>query len=368
MAAGRPYSALVPTVGLVSFRLGGGDGVSVEAEKWAAALRSLGLSVRTFAGAGRADELLPGLGLPDAQGVLPSPPPTPATLRRAFDGCDVVVVENLCSLPLNPPAADAVATALRGRPAVLHHHDLPWQRAHLAHLDGPPDDPSWRHVTINEVSRRDLAGRGIEAVTVYNRFDVSVAPARRPDVRRALGLDDAVPVVLQPTRALVRKNVAAAVALAEELGGVYWLLGPAEDGYGEELGRLLRAARCPVLQAFPAVEGCTMTDVYAACDVVALPSTWEGFGNPTVESAVHRRPLAVGPYPVARELAAFGFEWFWFGGEPSGPGGRRVEELGEWLAAGGDQGLLARNRAVAEGHFDLAGLPAVLAGVLEGLV
>jgi glycosyltransferase involved in cell wall biosynthesis len=367
----------VPTIGLVSFRLGGGDGVSVESAKWAAALAALGHSVRLVAGAGGADVLLPGLGLPDDHGAVP-PAPDVDSLRHAFAGCDVVVVENLCSLPLNPSAAEAVAAALRGRPAVLHHHDLPWQRPHLAHLDGPPDDPSWRHVTINEASRFDLAARGIAAQTVYNRFDLSSEGGRRSAVRRALEVDDAARVVLQPTRALPRKNVAAAVALAERLGAVYWLLGPAEDGYGEELERVLRAARCPVRRGLPSggdpvAEGrsggsWTMVDVYAACDVVALPSTWEGFGNPTVESAVHHRPLAVGPYPVARELAAFGFEWFWFGEEPVGPGGRRVEALGEWLDGGADQGLLARNRSVAQAHFDLAGLPAVLAAVLEGLV
>jgi glycosyltransferase involved in cell wall biosynthesis len=100
-----------------------------------------------------------------------------------------------------------------------------------------------------------------------------------------------------------------------------------------------------------------MTDAYAACDAVVLPSTWEGFGNPSVESATHRRPLAVGRYPVAHELAAFGFRWF--DAEDPGP-------LCAWLDAPDDE-LLPHNQRVAATHFNVADLPDRLARVLESL-
>jgi glycosyltransferase involved in cell wall biosynthesis len=341
-----------PVAAVVSFRLGGTDGVAVEAAKWAWALGQLGWGVVTVAGEGPVDRLLPGLAM-DAER-----PPSAKDLDVALADADLVVVENLCSLPLNEAAADAVAAALRGRPAVLHHHDLPWQRARFAGAPPPPHDPLWAHVTVNDLSRRQLAGRGIPATVVFNAFDTEPPAGRRDAVRAALGLSEDQTVVLQPTRAIPRKNVEAAIALARALGAVYWLLGPAEEGYGPQLHRLLAGAGVPVRHGpAPGQARTAPEDAYAACDVVALPSTWEGFGNPSVESAVHRRPLAIGPYPVAGELAAFGFRWF------------SPQDVGPLAAfvADPDEALLDHNHEVARRHFSLAQLPARLQAVLEGL-
>jgi mannosylglucosylglycerate synthase len=322
--------------------------VSVVAGHWSEALRRLGLRVRAVAGDGRADRLLPGLAMDAAPG-----PDLGGRLIEALDGADLVVVENVCSLPRNPAATAALAGVLAGRPAILHHHDLPWQREEFGDLPGwPPDDPAWRHVTINEHSRKELADRGLAATTVYSGFPVP-GPGRRELARARLGIAPGRRLLLQPTRAIPRKNVPAGLAMAEALGADYWLTGPSEDGYGPELERLLAAARGRVHRRIP--EGLTVDDAYAACDAVVLPSTWEGFGAPLIEASLHRRPLAVGDYPVARELAAFGFRWF-----PS----HDPAPLRAFLDRP-DVALLEWNHAIARRSFSLDALAARLVALLE---
>ncbi len=325
----------------MSFRLGGTDGVSVAAAGWARVLDDLGHRVVTVAGHGPVDRRVPGLAWPG-----PVDPPDRGELADALADADLVVVENLCSLPLNPPATEVVASVLRGRPAVLHHYDLPWQRERFAHLGvagsgWPPDDPSWRHVTVNRLSRVQLAERGIDATVIHPGFDVDQAAGDRAGTRAALGVGDDQTLLLHPVRAIARKAVPAALALAGALHAHYWLSGPAEEGYRDELDRMLAQAPAATLhRPFPT----GAADAYAAADAVVFPSRWEGFGNPLIEAAIHRRPLAVHRYPVATEIAELGFRWF-----PADDAAPLARHL-----ARPDPGLHDHNAALAREHFSLA--------------
>lgn len=344
-----------PVATFVSYRLGGTDGVSIEAEKWMGALESLGFTPRRVAGElfgtnRPGDVVVPWLALepsPDA------PVPDAGAFRAILDAGEVTIVENVCSLPLNLAAARTVAESLgrtRSR-VVLHHHDLPWQRPRTERVtDLPPRPPGALHVTINARSRDELAQRGITAVEITNAFDVDAPAGRRTETRRDLGFEDDEIVVLQPARAIPRKNVPAALRFAEALHSLvaarpvrFWLTGPTEDGYEGALDELLAATAVPVTLGL----GASPADAYAAADVVVFPSTVEGFGNPVIESIIARRPLVVGHYPVLDEILTHGFELF------------RVDEpeaVAKWLAEP-DAALLDRNLARAREHYALANLP-----------
>jgi mannosylglucosylglycerate synthase len=338
----------VAQIVVVSFRLGGTDGVAIESAKWVSALTTLGHRVRTVAGEGEADVLIPSLAI-DAASSTSMP-----DVESAFADADLVIVENLASLPLNPDARDVVYHVLERRPALFHHHDLPWQRPHLTHLEGPRVGPLWRHVTINELSRLELLERGIDAVTIMNSFDCEPPRGHRDATRRALEIASER-LVLMPSRALPRKNVEGALALCEALNAVFWLLGPAEDGYETALEQLIGAANVEVRRGLPA--GFDVHDAYAACDLVVMPSTWEGFGNPVLESVTHRRPLALYPYPVACEIIDYGFRFF---------------DLGDVVAIKSflenpDYEMYAHNVAIAVQHFNVASLPARLSDLLDSM-
>jgi glycosyltransferase involved in cell wall biosynthesis len=308
---------------VVSFRLGGADGVAIEAQKWAWALGELGYHVRRVAGAiedhGRPDDLvLPGLSFDAAGGQSTTAPVDAGAISAALDGADLVVIENICSLPLNIEAAHAVARAAEehhGR-VVFRHHDLPWQRRHLAHLatELPPRLNGALHATINLRSRRELEARGFAgATTVHTYFDLDPAPGDRAATRAQFGFGDDALVVLQPSRAIERKNVPGAVRFASYIARRapdrdvrLWVAGPAEEGYADTLARIVERSDVPVTIG----RADQVADAYAACDVVVFPSTWEGFGNPVIESIAARRPCAAFPYPVLSEIVAAGVRTF----------------------------------------------------------
>ena len=327
----------MPRIAIVSYRLGGTDGVSIEADKWRWAFESLGHEVQTIAGGGAPDVLITGMGMYD--------PPTDLEpqLREALEGFDLVVVENVISLPLNESLRECLYRVLENRVAIFHHHDLSLDRPAMSHLEPPRKNPLWTHVVINEHSQKLLNRVGVGSLLMRNRFEINPPLGDRDNTRRELGLDDEL-LALFPSRIIERKNPARALRFANQIDATLWILGDVEDSYDKEFNDLAALQVRPFRhRRSPG----TIDDAYAASDVVVVSSNWEGFGNPVIESVTHRRPLAVHNYPILHEIMQFGFAFF----DIHDP-----DTLRRFLASP-NPAIFDANLAIAAEHFNLDDLP-----------
>lgn len=101
---------------------------------------------------------------------------------------EALIIENALTIPINLPLGLALTEfiAETGYPAIAHHHDFYWERQRFMnnsvqdYLDAafPPNLPSIRHVVINSVQAKQLALRvGVNAVIIPNVMDFDSPPA-----------------------------------------------------------------------------------------------------------------------------------------------------------------------------------------------
>lgn len=334
---------------IISFRLGQRDGVSIEAEKWRQMLADEGHQVTTMAGEGKADLVLPYLSMHHNR---PLSTDEIAQLEQLIRPFDLAILENILSLPFNQPAAQALTQVLTERsiPAILHHHDLAWQRSKFRHIENwPPRAPRFLHVVINRISQEEMRKKGIASILIYNAFDEEPFGVNRAQAREALGIPPQERVLLQPSRAIARKRIDLAVALANHADARLWVTGEVEEGYDAVFNDLMER-----LDHQPRLGEADIALAYAACDGVCFGSDLEGFGNPTIESALAKRPLFIGSYPVAVELRELGFKWY---------DAARPTAFAEWLCRP-DRQALEQNHALATRYFSLNRLRQDLRGLI----
>ena len=340
-------------VAIVSFRLGGPDGVSIEAAKWADRLVALGFDVVTVAGAGPVDRLVPGLAIDAGDRHR-----RPRTLERALADADLVVVENLCSLPLNPAAAGRCRGRGGRRPTVLHHHDLPWQR--------------------DALRRRSPAGRPTTRPGPTSRSTTSAAPARGAGHRRPRSS----PTASTPTRRRVTAPAPAprsASAPGERAapaphaghppqerarrpraggGARRHLLAPRAGRGGLRARAGAPAGRCagPHDPRLAGRAPGSVADAYAACDAVVVPVDVGGVRQP--DDRVGRPPPSAG-----RER----LPGAWRSWRPTGSGGSRstTPPRSRPSSSGPTPRCSSTTTTLARRHFSLAALERRLAALLR---
>ena len=129
----------------------------------------------------------------------------------------------------------------------------------------------------------------------------TVTPARRAEVRAALGLADDVPVVLAAARQQYQKGLDVLLEAWPQVrraapGAVLLLAG----SDGAESGRLRALAQSAGNVRFLGPRG-DVFDLMAASDVLAVPSRWEGLGSAAMEAMGVGVPLVCADVPALRE-------------------------------------------------------------------
>jgi glycosyltransferase involved in cell wall biosynthesis len=353
-------------IGFVSTHFAGTDGVSLEAQKWASLLTSMGHECFYFAGESDRPEQRSYV-VPEAHFEHPQilqlsrdlfddytrTSETTGTIQRLryflkehiykFTlqyALDLLIVENALSLPVNVPLGLALTEFIAETqlPAIAHHHDLPWERRRFAVTAAadylraafPPTLPSVVHVVINSFAARQLSLRtGASSVLIPHVLDFA-NPPRPPDeyaggLRSALGLSAEQRFLLQPTRIVPRKRIELAVELTRRLELDCQLVithdtGDEGSAYEQHLRTFAELLGVKVVFASQVISRhrgelpdgrrvYSLADAYQTADLVTYPSTVEGFGNALLETFYYGRPIVVSAYEIFRtDLQPKGFK------------------------------------------------------------
>jgi glycosyltransferase involved in cell wall biosynthesis len=398
-------------IGIISTRLNGTDGVSLEVEKWVRVLRRMGHEMFFCAGelGGYASggTLIPQLHF-DHQSII-------SFSRRAFgegkeqDGeklvdeiyvtadnirgplrhfirsnrLDLLVVENALTIPMNLPLGISLTGLIAelGIDTIAHHHDFFWERQRyqsnsiLDLLDTafPAKLPTIHHVSINSIAQRRLKDRrGIDSIVVPNVHDFATPPPGidnyNQDFRKALGLNNDDLFILQPTRVIQRKGIEMAIELVNRLdipqarlfithrahdeGLEYWRWLKREAGV---MGVDLRLIDHLIGTERAKANGhkiYSLWDAYPHADLVSYPSTYEGFGNALLESIYFKRLTVVNRYPVYNaDIGPLGFDFIELDGFVDDGAVERTQEL--LKDPGHVAEMVEKNYQIAQDNFSL---------------
>jgi glycosyltransferase involved in cell wall biosynthesis len=343
------------TVGFVSFRFAGTDGVSLETQKMANVLKRWGY--RCVYMGGELDTP------PEDSYLVEETHFKHPAIREIYDECfsqpnrppevtkriheyrdllkqklyefirkfevDILVPENSLTIPLNVPLGLALTEIIAetGIKTIAHHHDFFWERKRFLnncvwdYLNScyPPHLSSMQHVVINSSGQNQLALRtGIGATLIPNVMDFENPPEPpdeyTKDARKDLGVKEDELLVLQPTRVVQRKGIEHAIELVARLGMKATLVishASGDEGYEyqqrvREFAEMLKVDARFVQDIISDERGTTrdgrkiysLQDIYPYADLVTYPSLSEGFGNAFLEAIYFRRPILVNNYSI----------------------------------------------------------------------
>jgi glycosyltransferase involved in cell wall biosynthesis len=345
-------------VAFVSTRIAGTDGVSLEIAKWADVIERMG--VECYYIAGELDRPADRCFLIEEAHF--NHPAILDISRRAFDvevrtpeltndivqmtrvirdklgeairtlKVDAIIVENALTIPMNIPLGMALVFAIQemGIPCVAHHHDFYWERERflvnavddLIRFAFPPALPQIQNVVINSLAAEEFSRRtGLSCRIIPNVMDFANPPEPPDDYAREfrgeIGVGDDEILVLQPTRVVARKGIEHAIELVRRMGPdraklvITHASGDEGDAYARRIREFAELMGVTVIFANGWIADergagpdgrklFTIGDTYPQADLVAYPSTYEGFGNAFLEAVYYKCPIICNRYAIYR--------------------------------------------------------------------
>ncbi len=354
-------------IGIVSTRLHGTDGVSLEVVKWVNVLEErLGHECFFFAGECEWPEDHSSV-VPEAHFEHPEvkaittdlfddyirSPETSASIEKLknhlkhhlhkfvkqFD-LELIIIENAMAIPMNIPLGLALTELIAetNLPAIGHHHDFAWERTRYS--VGAADDylraafpatlNSIIHAVINSFGQKQLALRtGASSIIVPNVMDFEAAPPVADDyvsdLRDRLGIGADEYFLLQPTRVVPRKSIERAIEIASRLEMPCTLVISHDSGdegseylhFLEQYIDLMGVNTIFASDIFDGVRGQTadgqkiysLADAHHPADLITYPSRIEGFGNAFLEAIYYRKPIVMSAYDIYKvDIRPKGFD------------------------------------------------------------
>jgi glycosyltransferase involved in cell wall biosynthesis len=343
-------------IGIVATHVSGTDGVSLETNKWVDVLIRMGHECFFFCGEADSQENRKVTLVAEAHHMHPEIMEINEALfiekkrsqntetaiyniknhlkTKLFEFCqkfelDLIIAENVLSLPMNLPLGLAFAEFIgqTSMSAIAHHHDFWWERnRYMAtpaedylHAAFPCTIKSIMHVVINSVAAKQLAFRkGVNSVVIPNIMDFDSPPAApdgyADDMRNELAIEKDAYFLLQPTRIVPRKKIEKAIELVRRMDSKCVLVVTHDAGdegfsyqtYLEQFAKLMgvkilfasdrfdyqRKAKSQGRKVY------SLSDAYLEADLVTYASSMEGFGNAFLETIYYRKPLVIEAYEI----------------------------------------------------------------------
>jgi glycosyltransferase involved in cell wall biosynthesis len=343
-------------IGIISTRIAGTDGVSLEIQKWVTVLERNGYNCFYFAGELDRDMQVSFLSeeahfdhpaikdISDSVfGVIKRSPDTSDKIRKLKDklkqdlyafhkkfDIDLIIPENALTIPMNIPLGLAITEYIAETNicTIAHHHDFYWERDRFLinacqdyiNKAFPTDLPCIQHVVINSLASEQLSHRlGISNMIIPNVYDFNNVPPPADEysktLRDRIGLGNDDLFVLQPTRIVPRKWIERSIEIVNRLAlkKPVLVISHATGDEGEEYyQRIMEYARNLKVEivAIDHLIGdkrgtnndgekiYSISDLYQQADLVTYPSGYEGFGNAFLETIYFKRPIVVNRYSI----------------------------------------------------------------------